>query len=178
MTEKDTLFLDRDGVINVQLIGDYVKKIAELEWREDFLQALPSLVRNFKRYIIVTNQQCIAKGLCTAEMVDEVHVFLKNELSKRGMDLDAIYVCPHLAGSGCSCRKPELGMFRQAVHDFPDIDVSRSVMIGDSASDMIFGHNAGLETVFIGKITDDNRSDIENNSDHIVSSICEYTQTF
>lgn len=175
--KKDTLFLDRDGVINVQLLGDYVKNIAELELRDDFLNALPSLVGSFKRFIVVTNQQGIAKGLCTAEMVAEVHAHLSKELSARGMNLDAIYVCPHLAGSGCACRKPELGMFHQALRDFPDIDIANSVMIGDSATDVIFGHKAGLETVFIGKITPDNRADIEKNSDHIFNSICEYSQT-
>ena len=63
-TLKDrTLFLDRDGVINVQLVGDYVKKVSELELREDFLKSIPLIVRNFGKVFIVTNQQCIAKGL-------------------------------------------------------------------------------------------------------------------
>jgi histidinol phosphatase-like enzyme len=63
MATKDTLFLDRDGVINVQLTNDYVKNTSELVLREDFLKALPLLTQSFKRFII-TNQQGIAKGIC------------------------------------------------------------------------------------------------------------------
>lgn len=171
---KDTLFLDRDGVINVQLIGDYVKRTEELVLRDDFISSIPLLFNNFKRFIIVTNQQCIAKGLCTKADVDKVHEHLKSLLLPYGMKFDAIYVCPHIAGGGCDCRKPEIGMARQAQNDFPDIDFSRSVMIGDSLTDMQFGHRAGLQTVFIGKVTDENREEIASVSDIIIDSITHY----
>ena len=80
-----TLFLDRDGVINVQLVGDYVKKVSELELREDFLKSIPLIVRNFGKVFIVTNQQCIAKGLCTEEAVNEVHRHLLKVLESHGL---------------------------------------------------------------------------------------------
>ena len=169
-----TLFLDRDGVINVQLIGDYVKKVSELVLRDDFLDSIPLIIRNFQKIFIVTNQQCIAKGLCTQADVNEVHRHLLRILEDHGLHITNIYVCPHLAGSGCTCRKPETGLAKQAKADYPDIDFARSVMIGDSASDMRFGRRCGMETVFIGKITDENRTDILADADHIVDSIYQY----
>lgn len=174
---KNTLFLDRDGVINVQLVGDYVKDISEFVIRDDFLASLPILVKKFRRIIVVTNQQGIAKGVCTREQVDKVHRHLLDFLEKLGVHIDGVYVCPHLAGSGCNCRKPEIGMALQAKNDFPDIDFADSVMIGDSATDMIFGRRSGMETVFIGKITDANCTEIRENSNHIVNSILEYAKT-
>ena len=170
--------MDRDGVINVQLVGDYVKKISELEIREDFLISIPLIVKNFGRVFIVTNQQCIAKGLCSQADVDEVHRHLLNVLESHGLHITKTYVCPHLAGGGCPCRKPETGLALQAKADYPDIDFARSVMIGDSASDMRFGRNCGMETVFIGKVTEDNSEAILADADHIVNSVYQYLSQF
>lgn len=174
MLTDRTLFLDRDGVINVQLVGDYVKNVSELEFREDFLNSIPFIVKNFGKVFIVTNQQGIAKGICTQEQVNEVHRHLLKVLESHGLHITNVYICPHLAGSGCPCRKPATGLATQAKADYPDIDFARSVMIGDSASDMRFGRNCGMETVFIGKITDENRTDILADSDHIVNSVYQY----
>lgn len=169
-----TLFLDRDGVINVLRVNDYVKDVSELELREDFLNSIPLISSHFGKVFIVTNQQGIAKGICTQEQVDEVHRHLLDRLENHGLHIDNIYMCPHLAGSGCPCRKPETGLAMQAKKDYPDIDFARSVMIGDSASDMRFGRNCGMETVFIGPVTDENRADILADADHIVSSVYQY----
>ena len=169
-----TLFLDRDGVINVLRVNDYVKNVGELELREDFLKSIPLIVKNFGKVFIVTNQQCIAKGICTQAAVEEVHSHLLRMLESHGLHITKIYVCPHLAGSGCPCRKPEPGLAMQAKADFPDIDFARSVMVGDSASDMRFGRNCGMETVFIGPVTGENRADILADADHIVNSVYQY----
>ncbi len=174
---KDTnraLFLDRDGVINVQLVGDYVKCIEEFTFREDFLKSIPFIAQKFQHIIVVTNQQGIAKGICTQENVDFVHEYLCKTLDDKGLHIDKVYVCPHLAGGGCHCRKPETGMALQAQHDFPFLDLRASVMVGDSASDMVFGRRCGMETVFIGKITPENEQEVQKNSDHIVSSLYDY----
>lgn len=166
--------MDRDGVINVLRINDYVKDISELEMREDFLKSIPLIVKNFGRVFIVTNQQGISKGICTQEAVDNVHRHLLRILETHGLHIEKIYMCPHLAGSGCTCRKPETGLAMQAKTDYPDIDFARSVMIGDSASDMRFGRNCGMETVFIGPVTDENRAEILADADHIVNSVYQY----
>lgn len=175
-TQKDTLFLDRDGVINVQLIGDYVKNVSELEIREDFLLSAPLLRPFFRRMIVVTNQQGIAKGICSVEEVENVHSFLLQFLLKKEIIIDKIYYCPHLNGSGCACRKPEIGMARQAKADFPEIDFENSVMIGDSYTDMLFGKNCGMGTVFLSNPDGNFCPEIKAQSDYIVSSIYEYTK--
>lgn len=174
--ENHTLFLDRDGVINVQLIGDYVKNVSELTFRDDFLQSAPRLQSFFQRIIVVTNQQGIAKGICTLEAVEEVHRYMVRHLSEIGIHLDKVYFCPHLDGAGCQCRKPEIGMALQAKEDFPDIDFSRSVMIGDSYTDMLFGKRSGMKTVFIGTPPQESLQKIGTVSDLIVPTILEYTQ--
>ena len=161
-------------MINVLRVNDYVKNVGELELREDFLKSISFIVKNFAKVIIVTNQQGIAKGICTQEQVNEVHRHLLRILEEHGLHVNNIYVCPHLAGSGCKCRKPETGLAMQAKADYPDIDFANSVMIGDSASDMRFGRNCGMETVFIGPVTEENRADILADADHIVNSVYQY----
>lgn len=170
--------MDRDGVVNVLLVNDYAKRIEELALREDFLRSIPLIASKFTRVIIVTNQQGISKGICTKEQVEAVHAYLLNILAERGLLIDRIYVCPHLAGSGCHCRKPETGMAEEAVKDFPDINLSESVMVGDSVSDMIFGRRCGMRTVFIGSVTEENHTEILANSDHVVTSLYEFLKTY
>lgn len=173
---NDTLFLDRDGVVNVQLVGDYVKKPSELVLREDFLRSIPYLKRHFRRFILVTNQQCIGKGICTQADVDEVHRYMCTLLKDNDFRFDAIYLCPHVAGSGCGCRKPEIGMINQALGDFPDIKLHRSLMVGDSLSDMQFGRAAGIPTLFIGSVTPENREAVTANSDFISPTLLQFFQ--
>ena len=173
---NDTLFLDRDGVVNVQLVGDYVKKPSELVLREDFVRSIPYLKKHFRRFILVTNQQCIGKGICTQADVDDVHRYMCTLLADNGFRFDAIYLCPHVAGSGCGCRKPEIGMIDQALGDFPDIKLHRSMMVGDSLSDMQFGRAAGIPTLYIGTVKPENREAVTANSDFISPTLLQFFQ--
>ncbi|MDR1113412.1 MAG: lipid-A-disaccharide synthase [Bacteroidales bacterium] len=142
-----TLFLDRDGVINRQIAGGYVTSAGDFVLIEETVAALTVARRYFGRIIVVTNQQCIGKGLCSAEAVEQVHQFMIDELSKKGIKIDAVYYCPHAAEEGCDCRKPNTGMALQAQHDFPEIDFAKSVMVGDSPSDLEFGKRCGMKTL-------------------------------
>jgi lipid-A-disaccharide synthase len=144
-----TLFLDRDGVINQRIIGGYVTKPEDFVLREELMQPLAVARRYFGRIIVVTNQQCVGKGLCNAEAIERVHQFMIDELDKRGIKIDAVYYCPHAANEGCDCRKPNTGMALQAQRDFPEIDFAKSVMVGDSPSDMEFGERCGMITLKI-----------------------------
>lgn len=149
-----TLFLDRDGVINVKLEGDYVKKIEEFEFTENALKAIAKLKQLFGKMLVVTNQQGIAKGLYTEEDLNTVHVYMQEQLAKENAQVDKIYYCPALNGdTRFNCRKPDIGMALQAQNDFPEIDFSKSVMVGDSISDMEFGRKLGMYTVFIAEDT-------------------------
>ena len=145
-----TLFLDRDGVVNVRLIDDYVKNIGEFEFLPGVLEAFKIFAEKFGRIIIVTNQQGVGKGIMTMRDVDEVHAFMKQEIESRKGRIDAIYLCPQLKTDPNNFRKPSPRMAFMAQHDFPEIDFEKSIMIGDSSSDIEFGKNAGMFTILIG----------------------------
>ena len=145
-----TLFLDRDGVINVRLIDDYVKNINEFEFLPGVLDAFKIFAEKFGRIIIVTNQQGVGKGLMTLQDVEDVHKFMLKEIETQKGRVDKIYVCPQLKSDSDNFRKPSPRMAYMAQHDFPEIDLEKSVMIGDSNSDIEFGKNAGMLTILIG----------------------------
>lgn len=145
-----TLFLDRDGVINVRLIDDYVKNLGEFEFLPGVLDAFTIFAEKFGRIIIVTNQQGVGKGLMTLQDVDKVHDFMVKEIEKQKGRVDKIYVCPQMKSDPDNFRKPSPRMAYMAQHDFPEIDFNKSVMIGDSNSDIEFGKNAGMYTILIG----------------------------
>jgi len=146
-----TLFLDRDGVINRRIVDDYVKRWEDFEFLPGVLESFPIFAINFKRIFIVTNQQGIGKGLMTNEAVEEVHRKMKTEIELMNCPIDAIYYCPSLAAENSSRRKPNPGMALQAKSEFPEINLKKSIMVGDSPSDIEFGINAGMRTVFIGQ---------------------------
>lgn len=145
-----TLFLDRDGVINVRLVDDYVKNINEFEFLPGVLEAFKIFSEKFGKIIIVTNQQGVGKGLMTMDYVAKVHEFMLKEIENQKGRVDAIYVCPQLKSDPDNFRKPSPRMAYMAQHDFPEIDFDKSIMIGDSNSDIEFGKNAGMFTILIG----------------------------
>ena len=147
MHKLDTLFLDRDGVINVKLDGQYVKNIDEFEFMIGAEMAISKLSKIFNRILIVTNQQGIAKGNMSDKDLDILHKYMLLELKKNGGVIDKIYYCPHLVIESCSCRKPKPGMIQQAIIDFPEIKVAESYLIGDSDTDITAGNKMGLITV-------------------------------
>lgn len=143
-----TLFLDRDGVINYEKDGDYIYHPGEFVFYEGAVQALQICSRIFKRLIIVTNQKGVEKGLMTLADLQDVHTHMIHELGKAGVRLDEIFFCTALDNAHPN-RKPQPGMALLAQAQFPDIDFSRSVMVGNNLSDMYFGRNAGMHTVFL-----------------------------
>ena len=147
MHKLDTLFLDRDGVINVKLDGQYVKNTEEFEFMIGAETAISKLSKIFNRILIVTNQQGIAKGIMTVQDLDLLHQHMLFELKKSGGAIDKVYYCPHLAFENCNCRKPNPGLIQQAIIDFPEIKIDNSYLIGDSDTDIIAGNMMGLITV-------------------------------
>jgi D-glycero-alpha-D-manno-heptose 1-phosphate guanylyltransferase len=144
-----TLFLDRDGVINKVIENDYVRDLDQFEWLDGAQQTLAKLSNMFGRTIIVSNQQGIGKGLMTTHHLETIHDHLLKTISRLGGKIDRIYFAPQLKQENSPMRKPATGMAVQAKKDFPEIDFSKSIMIGDSISDMEFGKKAGMKTVFI-----------------------------
>jgi D-glycero-alpha-D-manno-heptose 1-phosphate guanylyltransferase len=144
-----TVFLDRDGVINSKLDKDYVKSLNDFEIIPGALDSIVSLSNLFGRLIIVTNQQGIGKGVMTEEDLDQIHSFLLEEVRKMGGNIDAIYHAPQLEEEGSPMRKPGIGMALQAKKDFPEIDFTRSIIIGDSKIDIEFGKRTKMISILI-----------------------------
>ncbi len=147
MTNLNTLFLDRDGVINVKLEGRYVQSQQECIFMPGAIAAIAKLTSVFDRILIVTNQQGIGKGIMTDKDLDILHEFMLNKISIEGGKINKVYYCPHLASLDCSCRKPKPGMIVEAMEDYPEIETEHSVLVGDSDSDIQAGEAMNLTTV-------------------------------
>jgi D-glycero-D-manno-heptose 1,7-bisphosphate phosphatase/D-glycero-alpha-D-manno-heptose 1-phosphate guanylyltransferase len=103
----------------------------------------------FRHIFVVTNQQGIGKELMTEDELTVVHNFMANTIEKNGGRIDRIYHSPYLESAYHPTRKPAPGMALQSKKDFPDIIFHKSIMAGDSISDMLFGKNLNMTTVFI-----------------------------
>ncbi|MGA2653930.1 MAG: HAD family hydrolase [Terracidiphilus sp.] len=144
-----TVFLDRDGVLNEKMPeGSYVTSWAKFHLLPGVVEAIGRLNQAGMRVIVVSNQRGVALGLYTAADVEAIHISLQNVLRTHGAHVDGFYICPHDKRQ-CNCRKPLPGLFEQAAVVFPEITSDRSIMIGDSLSDIEFGRRLGMRTVFI-----------------------------
>ena len=145
------LFLDRDGVLNKHIIGDYVRDWSMWEWQPNVLPTLAKLANQYRRIFIVSNQQGVGKGLMTISALEEVHRRMMADIQAAGGRIDGIYTCTELASSHSPNRKPEIGLALQAQRDFPEVDFHRAVMVGDNITDMLFAQNAQMRAVYITK---------------------------
>ena len=143
-----TLFLDRDGVINFEQRNDYVKKWEEFKFYNESLEALPLLANKFSTIVITTNQKGVSKGLMTEADLSDIHEHMVIEINKVNGRIDHIFYCTDFDNESFN-RKPQPGMAFQAKEKFPSIQFEKSIMIGNRTSDMEFGRNAGLHTVFL-----------------------------
>jgi len=143
-----TLFLDRDGVINHEGIGTYINNWEAFQFYDGVTEAFEIFARKFNRIIIVTNQRGIGKGITTEKEVLRIHKNMQIEIEKNKGRVDAVYFCPD-NDDNHPRRKPNAGMGLDAAKDFPDIDLSKALMIGNNISDMHFGRSLGAFTVFL-----------------------------
>ena len=137
----DTLLLDRDGVINTLLPNQYVTTPDMLHIENGFLTASKALAEAFSRIIIVSNQACVGKGIVSEKMLACIHQRLTEMVERAGGRIDAIYYAPDAGES--SRRKPATGMALDIEADFPGIDFTKAVMVGDSYSDQLFAERIG-----------------------------------
>lgn len=149
-----SLFLDRDGVINKRIVGDYIKKWEEFEFLPGVLEAIQKFNELFGKLFIVTNQQGIGKGLMLETDLEYIHEKMMHTVRQHGGNINKIYHSPYKAEENSVFRKPNIGLARKAKIDFPVIDLDKSIMVGDSISDMQFGKNAGMLTIFINSDKD------------------------
>ncbi len=141
------VFLDRDGTINID--HGFVHRIDRWEWVPGAIEGMKILQAAGYTLAVVTNQSGIAQGLYGEKEMQELHAFMKEELSKAGVYLAAIAFCPHGRDSTCDCRKPNSGMTKQVEKVVGEIDYANSWIIGDKMADVGFGKNAGTHTALI-----------------------------
>ena len=148
ITNDWTLFLYRDGVINHEKKGDYIRNWSEFKFYPESLAALPLLAQKFSKIIITTNQKGIGKGLMTVADLNLIHQNMTQYIIELGGRIDAIYFCSDVDNLSIN-RKPQPGMALQAKTAFPTIDFTKSIMVGNRMSDMEFGRNAGMHTIYL-----------------------------
>ena len=143
-----TLFLDRDGVINHEKEIDYILNWEEFKFYDHVLEAIAICAKKFGLIVVVTNQKGVGKNLMSEDDLLNIHQELKNEVLKAGGRIDQIYFCSSIENEHFS-RKPNPGMAYEAKREFPGIEFNKSIMVGNKPSDMLFGRNAGMYTVYL-----------------------------
>jgi D-glycero-alpha-D-manno-heptose 1-phosphate guanylyltransferase len=146
--EEWTLFLDRDGVINYEKKDDYIRNWQEFKFYENVKEALEIFSNRFGRIIVVSNQRGIGKGLMTEDDLISIHENMRYEIESSKGRIDAIYYCTAVDPKDPD-RKPNPGMVAAAKRDLPDIDLNKAIIAGNKPSDMLFGKNAGIYSVYI-----------------------------
>lgn len=143
-----TLFLDRDGVINEEKENDYILNWNEFKFYSGVKEALAIFDKMFGKIVMVTNQRGVGKGLMTEDDLRNIHHNMRNEVANALGRIDKIYFCSSM-DNDCFERKPQPGMAHLAKTDYPEIDFGKSIMIGNKLSDMKFGRNAGILTIYL-----------------------------
>jgi D-glycero-D-manno-heptose 1,7-bisphosphate phosphatase len=144
-----TLFIDRDGVINTRIFADYVKKVEDFHFETGVFEFFKFANTHFHKIIVVTNQQGVGKGLMTFSELEKIHDFMKQTIHSNDGRIDHIYAATNLKNNEFDTRKPLPFMGNKAKLDFPSIDFKKSIMIGDTNSDILFGKNLGMKTVLV-----------------------------
>lgn len=142
------VILDRDGT----LVFDrgYMDDPALLEFEPCAADALKWWHEHGYRLVVITNQSGVGRGFLSVERLEEMNVRLHAMVEALGVRLERIYYCPHRPDAGCNCRKPALGLLRQAASDL-GFNPRRTVVIGDKESDIEFGQCAGAKTILIAE---------------------------
>jgi histidinol-phosphate phosphatase family protein len=145
----DTVFLDRDGVIN-QDSDAYVKDPSEFEFIPRSPEAIALLTQNSFQVIVITNQSMIGRGLAPKESLEAIFEKMKAGVRAAGGMITDIFYCPHVPQDRCSCRKPKPGLIFQAQKKY-QIDLTRSFLVGDSSKDILCARNAGCAKALLVK---------------------------
>jgi len=143
-----TLFLDRDGVINYEKENNYILNWDEFEFYPEVTEAIRILSKKFDQIIVISNQRGVGRGLMTEKDLLDIQRRMKLKIEEDGGRIDKIYYCTATEPTHF-CRKPNPGMALRAVNDFPSIDLSKAIMVGNKLTDMQFGRNAGTYTVYL-----------------------------
>ena len=142
------VFIDRDGVINVDPIGDYVKTWKDFRFEQGVLPALKNLTVRGYKIILISNQAGIGDGVYPESALWEIHRKMLVEFKKRGIKILASHFCLHGKQAGCKCRKPETGLFKKAVKGIR-FDRKNTFFIGDKVTDVAAGKRFKIRTILV-----------------------------
>jgi D-glycero-D-manno-heptose 1,7-bisphosphate phosphatase len=148
-TQGPAIFIDRDGVINCRRPGDYVVNWSQFVFLPGIRTALKKMASLRVRMIVISNQAAVGKGLLDLATLHEITAKMREALLADGAPIDAAYYCTHRADENCVCRKPKPALLQAAAEDF-NIDLSRSILIGDSDTDVQAARAAGCASVLFG----------------------------
>ena len=143
-----TLFLDRDGVVNLEKHNDYIRMPSEFFFLDHVPEAMAIFAGLFGEIFVVTNQKGVGKGLMTEDDLQDIHQYMLQGVEHAGGRISKVYYCTATENDHPN-RKPQPGMALQAKADYPQISFSKSIMVGNTLSDMAFGRAEGMYTVFI-----------------------------
>ena len=146
---NDLIVLDRDGVINVDLMT-YVTRPEDFEPIEGSLEAIALLNKKGFKIAIATNQACIEKNIITDLELLKIHNYMEELLNEVGGYIEYIAYCPHAPETNCNCRKPETGLLEE-IETKLGISLKNKYFIGDKESDILAGRNHGCIPLLIKK---------------------------
>lgn len=168
--KQKAIFLDRDGTIN-EYVG-FLRNTDDLRLMDNVAEAIKMINSSEYLAIVVTNQPVIARGEVTIDELNDIHKKMETLLGNDGAYIDDLYYCPHHPDKGyegeitelkikCKCRKPNIGMILEAAKDH-NIDLSESIMIGDSTLDIKMAENAGMASILVrtGQKGEDGKYDV------------------
>lgn len=168
------VFLDRDGTINVD--HGYVHQIDDFQFIDGVIDAMLALKKKGYLLVLVTNQSGIVRGYFSEDQFLQLTEWFDWSLADRGVDFDGIYYCPHHPeGLGeyreiCDCRKPQAGMFTQAIQDLA-IDPAQSIMVGDKLEDLLAAEKAGVGTKILVRTGKPITAEAETKADIVLDSL-------
>ena len=154
----NVVYLDRDGTINHDS-PDYIKSRSEFKFIPGSIEAIRLLTLSGFTSIVITNQSALARKLISPGELDGIHGMMKDAIVSGGGLITDIFFCPHMPNDGCGCRKPSPGLLLQAQRKY-NIDLSKSIMVGDSAKDIECARNAGCGRAVLVKTGKDD--DVEH----------------
>jgi D-glycero-D-manno-heptose 1,7-bisphosphate phosphatase len=150
---RPAIFIDRDGVINRLRPSDYVLDWSQFVFTPGIREALKQLVSLGLPMVVISNQAAVGKGLLDTAGLEEITSKMYQELAHDGTFLTAAYYCPHRSDENCACRKPKPALLQAAAADL-NIDLTRSIFVGDSDTDVQAARAAGCGSVLFGSDID------------------------
>ena len=161
------VFLDRDGVINVE--KNYLHKIEDFEFIDGVFDSLVHLQKLQYKFFIITNQSGIGRGYYTKEDFDKLTTWMLKEFEKQNITISQVELCLHEPNANCNCRKPKTGMIDNILKNY-EIDLKNSWLVGDKDSDIKCAHNANIANTIQVKSGHD-FDEKDSTADFIIDSI-------